>query len=468
MKLFWKIFLAVTTVTTAVFCVSGHILIYAFFHTSLENELRMQANLNLSFCRMFEASLTRSIGNAEPSQTNVINAAEAAKSSKDARRRIFGTDGRVYFDSEARAQGDGTDLEFLRNAGQKTAAYRVERTGTKYLLCLADYRELPAFEYYAESVSDVTQIFRQKEWQYRIYSGFMFGLIAVTGLTALILTRWIVRPIRRLSKAAQEIGKGDYSKQIPVRGNDEMAELAREFNRMTQKVQGSIRGLEDAARRQEEFVSSFSHELKTPLTSIVGYSDMLRSKQMSEEERMIYGDYIFRQGKRLELLARKMLELTVLKNTEFPMRKIPLAHIFETLAQELAPLLEQKQLALHWSAGDTCILAEPDLLKTVFVNLIDNSVKACGEHGEIWINAAAAGEQTVVTVTDNGKGIPKKDIPRVTESFYMADKSRKHQGGVGLGLSICLEILKLHQAQIEIASRENTGTIVTLTFGRTS
>ena len=463
MKLFWKIFLSIMVVTTAIFCVSGHVLIYAFFTYSLDKEVQNAAAENLSFCRSFTVSALTNY-----TQTTAFDSAQteriirSIRLSQDSLLRIRNQDFELLYQSETAPAADDTSL--LHKIDDSHRSYSVDETEGRWFLTMADRLSINSQTYYIESIHDITSCFVQKDKQYQIYSVCVLVLILVTAFLTMFLTRWITRPIQALSGAAKEIGSGSYGCQTEVRSTDEIGELALTFNQMSTKLRDSVDELRSAAERQKDFVSSFSHELKTPLTSIVGYADMLRSKKLSEEEKMIYADYIFRQGKRLSLLSKKMLELTVLEKTDFAMRDIFLPDFFDMLAEEVQPLFAEKNIRLVCHVDDISVSGEPDLLKTVFLNLIDNSQKAIKKDGIIQIRAFQKENAVVISVADNGCGIPQESISRVTESFYMADKSRQHQNGVGLGLSICKKILDIHHAKMEITSKVGKGTRIRLIF----
>lgn len=468
MRLFWRIFLSVLTVTMIVFCISGHLLICAFFVSSLHAETELGVRVNISFCRSFETAAVKAYGEETLTEEKVqkfIRSVSITSVQENTQFLVTDQNGELLYEMTDVKVGHNEEL--LRAAGGDATVYTIERAGDKYYLNTAGIAVIGENEYFVQNISDISSVYEQKNDQYRIFAGCMGILIVVTAAAVLALSMWITLPIRRLSQAAKEIGAGDYEKRIVIRGSDEITDLAREFNRMSERLEVSVTELKDAAQRQEAFVGSFAHEMKTPLTSIIGYSDMLRSKQMTEEERMIYGDYIYQQGRRLENLSHKMLELIVLKKTDFQMRKMSLKKLFVTITEELAPVLEERAIHVRMSVENIQLVAEPDLIKTVFLNFMDNSIKAIRSGGEIRIRAKRTGKGVLVTVADNGKGIPRKDLDRVTESFYMVDRSRKHENGsVGLGLSICKQILELHGARMRIKSEEGKGTKIEIVFRR--
>lgn len=468
MRLFWRIFLSVITVTMVVFCISGHLLICAFFASSLKAETELGVRSNISFCRSFESAAVKMYGAEELSEEKVqsfIRSVSISSVQDNVQFLITGQDGETLYKMTDTKIGQNEEL--LKEAGLDATVYTIEKVGNRYYLNTAGIAVIGENDYFVQNISDISFVYEQKTTQYKIFTGCLGILIIITAAVVFALSMWITLPIRKVAQAAKEIGTGDYGKRIALRGNDEITDLAEEFNRMSERLEESVAELKHAAQRQESFVGSFAHEMKTPLTSIIGYSDMLRSKELTEEERMIYGDYIYQQGKRLENLSHRMLELIVLKRTDFDRKKLSLKKLFLTIREELAPILEERRIRMRMSVAGLQLMAEPELIKTVFLNFIDNSIKAIGTDGEIRILAKQTDEGVLVTVSDNGKGIPQKDLARVTESFYMADRSRKYEdGSVGLGLSICTRILELHQASMKIRSKEGKGTKIEIIFRR--
>lgn len=468
MRLFWRIFLSVITVTIMVFCISGHFLIYAFFASSMKEKTDLSVRSNISFCRSVETAAVKMYGEEPLSEEKVqkfIRSVSISSVQENVQFLITDQKGETLYRMADTKIGVNKDL--LRAADSEAAVYTIEKAGGRYYLNTAGIAKIGQNDYFVQNISDISSVYEQKTVQYKMFAACMGILILVTATAVFALSMWITLPIQKLSQAAKEIGAGDYKKKLVLRGSDEITDLAQEFNKMSEYLEKSVAELKDAARRQETFVGSFSHEMKTPLTSIIGYSDMLRSKQMTEEERMIYGDYIYQQGRRLENLSHKMLELIVLQRTDFDMKKVSLKKLFAEAAEELDPILEERKIRMRVSVGNIQLMAEPDLIKTAFLNFLDNSIKAVGENGEIRIRAKGIEEGVTVTVSDNGRGIPQKDLERVTESFYMADRSRRYENGsVGLGLSICTRILKIHHASMKIWSEEGWGTEIQIVFGR--
>lgn len=210
-------------------------------------------------------------------------------------------------------------------------------------------------------------------------------------------------------------------------------------------------------------MGSFAHEMKTPMTSIIGYADLLRSQSLNAEEQMNAANYIFSEGKRLESLSFKLLDLIVMKNGMPDMKPTSPAVIISQLAESLKPVFARQSIVLQYKCEDGCCLMDADLVKSLLVNLIDNSRKAFENGGNIFISSKMTDSGCEIKVLDNGPGIPEDALSHLTEAFYRVDKSRsRSQGGVGLGLNLCSEIVKLHNGEMTIESRVGNGTCVTV------
>lgn len=221
--------------------------------------------------------------------------------------------------------------------------------------------------------------------------------------------------------------------------------------------------LKDASRRQEDFIGSFAHELKTPLTSMIGYADMLRSKKMDQEQIILSANYIFEEGKRLESLSMKMLEMIVLKKQDFDRKRVSARDYFGGISGLILAVLMDENVELITNFEEAILPIEPDLMKTVCMNLLDNARKSMDHGGKITFIGRWFEEEYQISVEDTGKGMEESELSKITEAFYMVDKSRaRAQGGAGLGLAICSDIIRMHHAKMEFTSSPGNGTRVTI------
>ncbi len=227
------------------------------------------------------------------------------------------------------------------------------------------------------------------------------------------------------------------------------------------ELESAISNLEDVANRREEFIASFAHELKTPLTAIIGYADMLRSKEMTPKSRFTAAGYIFSEGKRLEALSLKLMDIIVAGKQGFELKQYEVGYFIRSIAAVTVPSLSNDGITLdmRWEPGE--IKVEPDLFKTLMINLVDNARKASKKNDIIELFGKAEKDGYSLYVRDHGRGMKKEELSKITEPFYMIDKSRSRaQNGAGLGLALCQRIAELHSTTLEYESEPGKGTTV--------
>ena len=320
-----------------------------------------------------------------------------------------------------------------------------------------------------EGVFNVEEAYAALHLQQRLYRAAYCVSLCLGAILACVLTRLLTKPLTALGATTRSIAAGDYACRADDSGADEFASLARDFNHMADELEAKIEALTDAMRRQEEFTGAFAHEMKTPMTSIIGYADILRSRALPEAEQRRCANYIFTEGRRLERLSVKLLDLLVLQRRDFPLAPVALDALIEETVRVFAPVMKQHHIVLKGTVESGERPAEPDLLKTLILNLLDNARKAMPEGGEIRLRQTLTPDGFAIAVTDTGCGMAPEELQRITEAFYRVDKSRSRaQGGVGLGLAIAKEIAELHGGVLSFESQPGRGTRVTLTVGEAS
>lgn len=273
----------------------------------------------------------------------------------------------------------------------------------------------------------------------------------------------LTRPLGTLSRASRELARGNLSYRAPVRSRDEVGQLASDFNRMAGQLEQNVNRIQESMALQERFMADFSHEMKTPMTSIIGYADLLRSQVLTPDEQMDAANYIFSEGKRLEALGLKLLDMLSLDQSKLQLVPASPADLVAGLLEHLKRVYAQKGIALQYRTAEGMCFLEPDLFKTLLVNLMDNARKALDNGGYIYVWQEMLPDGCRVRVLDNGRGIPPEALTHLTEAFYRVDKSRSRaQGGAGLGLSLCNEIVQLHGGTMQFESRVGNGTVVTV------
>lgn len=304
---------------------------------------------------------------------------------------------------------------------------------------------------------DLTDLYRGRDAALRRFLLLEAAVLAAGAAVTAVFARRMTRPLRTLTTASAEIADGDYARRTGLHTGDEIETLSSSFDKMADAVQEKITALQADVRQREDFMGAFAHELKTPMTSIIGYADMLRTIQASPAEQYEAAGAIYHEGRRLEALSGKLLALLGLGEETITLQPTALAALWPRL-QAACP-----GVPLQLPACDAAVQADADLLLDLLCNLVGNAVKASDPGQPVEVRAADNGDTVTLTVADHGCGIPQSEISRVTEPFYMVDKSRaRKQGGSGLGLALCKRIAEVHGSDLHIESTPGEGTRVSV------
>ncbi len=306
--------------------------------------------------------------------------------------------------------------------------------------------------------------------QYRS-SLFQFGMavyVIVSILLALVLLLLLLRltmPLRMLNTVAHCIAQGDYEKRVFLHRKDEIGEFATSFNLMADAVQEQVLALQAARDQRQWFIDSLAHELRTPVTAIVGYGELLRYAKISAEERDKAIDYIIEQGNRVQALSEKLLSLARLRHDQIDKSPVALTDVVARAIASLAHQSEAKHVSIVLENKPATVLGDAALLETLLINLIENAIRASSEGQRVLIRTGRAEGNSYLAVEDQGIGIAKEDQERISEAFFRVDPSRSRKnGGAGLGLALCQQICTLHAATMTIHSKLHEGCAVKVEF----
>lgn len=456
MKFLYKILLWNIVVMAIAFAISGYGFINFVFHTSMEREVEQAMDEASIIQFAFETAALNIPSRYEVLQDTTIE--EIGFNLEKGGQRTGGRLLRISDENRRRLyEGNGftEDTAFLSSVKDETRVYQVISVGNHYYIHTGGQIETLDRVLYLETMKDVTQVYEERREGFAVYRKVILWVLACATIILYIICNWLTKPIRLLTKATRKMADGDYGYRAKVISNDEMGELTRDFNHMSNVLEENILRLEKEIQTREEFIAAFSHELKTPLTAIIGYADMLRSRKLDEEKAFVSANYIFTEGKRLETMAFRLLDIIVTKRLEIEKQKLNTEKLFRYL-QELYE--DHKQVRIRCQYEAATIYGEADLLKSVLINLVDNACKASKEGGRIEIMGRKRNEGYLFAVKDYGMGIPEEECDKITDAFYMIDKSRsRSKNGAGLGLALCVEILKLHHSELKIKSKLGEG-----------
>lgn len=359
---------------------------------------------------------------------------------------------------------DRPDISDLRSAikGKDDIFSVVADSGEKSFLCVGSQITLDGQMYTIVTEDDITDIYTERDRELMFVQIISVAFASVTAVILLIIIKVFLSPLADINRSINDIANGDYSKRLKVRGSEELRSLSANINEMAGSIEENYNRIEAVAEERKRFIDSLAHEIKTPLTSILGFADILRiKKNITPEELGEYSSIIVDEAKRLRTLSGKLMELISSGNSELEMKPVGTDMILNDLKIVFMPIAKAKNISLTVSCESLMINADEDIFKSLIYNLLDNAVKASYDGGEILLSCRRDGEYAVISVQDSGIGISEEDMEHIFEAFYMADKSRsRKQGGSGLGLALCAEIAKKHNAKIGLQSTLGKGTTV--------
>lgn len=465
MKFFWKIYFSFMTLFLLVFGLFGTWMIQMTFQHSYEKALKDGEWDNRMYQLAFETSLnSMDSENLSDNMVQVI-AVTVTQNLSDSGNvyRIYNNSKDLLYERNS-CKIDGTEpLSVLSQ--EQSCSYLVKRAGDATWLLYACRSTVGGNTYLLESITDISDLYQERESYYDWYTVVMMGMTVLVTLLVFLISHMLTRSVTNLSRITRKFTRGDLTARAPMQGSDEIARLSADFNRMAASLSNKMEELTLQAKKQEDFTASFAHELKTPLTSIIGYADMLRSFECSREETVDAANYIFQQGKRLESLSFRLLDLIVMEKQEHEFRLLSVTDLMNQALALTNPGRKEKKITVETKLDPARISGEQDLLISLFVNVLDNARKALPECGQIWTKGRKYSHSYLICIEDNGCGIRPEDINRITEAFYMADKSRsRKEGGAGLGMTLCSRIVKLHHARWKIFSKSGEGTVVAICF----
>ena len=356
---------------------------------------------------------------------------------------------------KAISQG-GTTEYLLENTGDY-AQYKTVKANGEFYFIIGNSIVISNETYFIALVRNITDTITSMT---ALAVKCVVTAVIVMVLAALLMLFVIYRslnPVKKLEMGASALAQGRYESRIEIKGNDELAALADSFNRMANAIELHISEVEATSEERRMLLSALSHEMKTPVTAITGYSHVLMRGKMTDEQQQEAVFFIDSECRRLERLSGKLMQLISLQGQDLILSEISAGTLFDELRTILVPIAGKENVSLVFENRHETFQVELDLIICLIINLFDNARKAGAKN--ITISVA----ERVLSVADDGKGIPPKHIAKITQPFYTVDQSR-HAENFGLGLSLCKKIAELHHAELVIKSEMGVGTVVQLKF----
>ena len=315
---------------------------------------------------------------------------------------------------------------------------------------------------YEKALSELDDVWEQLERKYLLVSvGFSLGL----AILLFILLNRIMRPIQELTQTVDQMRTGNLSARVNIKVSDDIATLGEHFNKMAEKIQNDILLIQKDAQAKQDFVDNFAHELKSPITSIYGFAEYIQKAKVPEQEITECMAFIMEESTRLLKLSYTLLDMAKMRKKEIAIKKVSIHNLFDSIRKPIEKHAADCGVFVGFNTNNEEIQGNEILLQSLLYNLAHNGICACQKGGKVIIAAEHIQGRMCLTVTDNGCGIPKNEIEKITEPFYRVDKARNRaEGRTGLGLALCKQIASLHGAKISFLSEENNGTKVIVQF----
>ncbi len=398
---------------------------------------------------------------------------------KDSFFYIYYDGNRVYTDDKSQVDINDTLFNDL-TTGNKNYLINIE--DEKHYIYVTSQSVIDEKNLWIISKCDASEAYSLLDEQIKYFRLIIVVILIAESVAMYFISRYMTKPLEKLNRVSEEIAQGDYATRVNVKSHDEIGLLAQKFNIMAQAVSDHVDELNDMVHRREQFVADFTHEIKTPMTSIIGYADTMRSLELPREEQIMALGYIFSEGKRLESMSQKLFELIYLRQHDIKMDDVHMADLCAEVVKVVEPAYENRHLIIETEIEDAVLTVNRELLVTALVNLMDNARKASSEGGKVEIigkyvydkvNSTLEDKKSQknvedtyeICIIDHGIGMTKEQADRICDEFYMVDKSRaRKEGGAGIGMSLVAVILEHHNAKLSVESEPGCGTTMRISL----
>ncbi len=477
MKLWLKIYLFSLLLLIFTLNITGFILIQKLHNNLLEKEVEKclsEEKLTATELRINSIYLKRIDSDTSPginiSISNLISEYASSINLEDGNKgniEILDSQNKtLYSDMKFPVSNKKEELENLSIGETK---YIIRTLDNKQYLYVGNLVSLYNSQIKIHYAKDISSIYIEKMNQYALFLKLNIMICSIFAVFMFFISRLITKPINTLIASTQKISLGQYSERVVLKSKDEFNVLSNHFNLMAQTIEDKINELEMSNIEKETFINNLTHELKTPLTSIIGYANLIRTSKYNEELFFDAADYIYKEGKRLEQMAFKMMDLIYSKTQEIKLTPEKIMRIIYEVEKSLFVKIKDKNIDLIIE-GEECILdVDKDLIEMALCNLMDNAIKASENNSKIYLKVSNLNNKTSISILDSGSGMAKEHLDKIWQPFYVVDKARSRKSnGAGIGLSICKKIVEVHNADIKINSELGKGTEVTLTFNNST
>ncbi len=433
--------------------VCGIVALSSYYYSCMRNGLEAQLKTTADF---FETYISTS---QEEFYGSVYSFTQNFEGKNDLELEFLNNSGEIISSSFGLASGSQPETEDVKGAleQQKLSSFQGKNPQTGERILAVSIPVMAADGQVAGALRLVTSL-RLADRQILLWAGIigliaLFVMVLVWG-TGMYFIHSIATPVMEITETAKRIASGGYGTQIQAKfaeNNDEIGELARTINNLSLQIS-------QTEKMQSEFLSSVSHELRTPLTAISGWGEtLMTSNEMDPAETRRGIVTMLKETKRLTSLVEELLEFSRIQDGRFKLNveTSDLRGVFEDTIFMYGSRLRQEGIDLQYEASDEDIpeiSCDPERMKQVFLNILDNAAKYGGDGGRIHCDIHVEGQQLAVRIRDYGPGIPEEELPLVKKKFYKGSSKAR---GSGIGLAVCEEIVSMHGGKLVIANADD-------------
>lgn len=454
MKYFFKIYLYIFFSIILLFGVISVFFLYSVYHNTLSQEKETALSREHVIYLLINARLNKA--DEELDYEEIGSFVDQATTDDF---MLLDRKGEILYGSNKEYQADTFELKVPKES-EKVLISNVQLLNkNKYLVLTEKLADTDLVLVYVDPLVELNQSTTQLTFSYYL---LVVIIILLSAIVSLVLANMLIKPITQLIKTTEAITKGDTDTRVSVSTKDELGDLGNSLNAMADKFNQDIDHIQEAKDTQDLFLANLAHEIRTPLTSISGYSQMLKWSELSEED-LESVEYIHSESERLSHLSKDILKLTQLNNYELELRNVSTNEITSDL--HLFMKVNSPETLLSVNLDESNLTLDYNLFKLMTYNIMTNSLNASKNLGEMSITGKNNQDNYEFIFEDNGPGIPEDLLTRVTEAFVTSDASRNDHH-LGLGLSIVKKVVELHQGTLEINNKESSGVIVRITLAK--
>ncbi len=428
-------------------------MLWSYYYTGTEDDLLRKASASANGFRMY----TRTDYQAAAQQT--VNSYE---DKGQLELQFLDTAGAVLYSGNDLTAGSTPSTPDIQKAlNERTASPwkgRDPATGERILAASSPVIYQGEIVGVIRYVTSLSSIDRQFIFAMTVITAIALGIFAMVYFSNLYFVRSIVEPLAGITEIAQVIADGSYGVQIEKKYDDEIGELTDAINNMSLKIR-------QAERTQSEFISSVSHELRTPLTAITGWAETIQSGELRSGADIRKGmGIIVSEAKRLSNMVEELLEFSRIEDGRFTLSVEPLdlKAELEDAVYTYTEFFRKEGITLEYTDGpeeELPISGDPERLRQVFCNLLDNAAKHGGAGKRIHVTLFQEGAEAVIRIRDYGPGAPEEELPYLKNKFYKGSSKAR---GSGIGLAVCEEIVTRHEGRMDVGNAEGGGFLVTI------